>query len=188
MRGGLISPLKEKLQEKKERKKSSLKVSTEEALKISEKLIPLLADWRAEERNEWMTIGWILFNIGDGSEQALEQWLEFSARCEEKYDEASCIYEWERMVRKDLTLGTLHYYAEIDNPEMYKEFKQERADQYVKESLNGSHNDIAKLLYSEYGNEFVCASILNKNWYQFREHHWEKRIVTGKHTDQLVLA
>ena len=174
VRGGLISPLKEKLQEKKERKKSSLKVSTEEALKISEKLIPLLADWRSEERNEWMTIGWILFNIGDGSEQALEQWLEFSARCEEKYDEASCIYEWEKMVRKDLTLGTLHYYAEIDNPELYKEFKHEQADQHVKESLNGSHNDIAKLLYSEYGNEFVCASILNKSWYQFRDHHWEE--------------
>lgn len=174
VRHGLISPLKEKLQEQKTKKKTHLKVSVEEALRISERLLPMLADWRAEERNEWMTIGWILYNIGDGSPQALEQWMEFSARCEEKYDEASCIYEWERMIRKDLTLGTLRYYASIDSPELYKDFKKEQAEHYVKESLNGSHNDIAKVLYAEYGNEFVCASISNKMWFQFRDHRWEE--------------
>jgi P4 family phage/plasmid primase-like protien len=178
VRHGLISPLKEKLQEKsrenKTNKKTHLRVSVEEELKISERLLPMLSDFRAEDRNEWMTIGWILYNIGDGSSQALEQWLEFSARCEEKYDEANCIYEWERMGKKDLTLGTLRHFASIDNPQLYKEFKNEQAQHYVKESLNGSHNDIAKVLYAEYGNEFVCASISNRVWYQFREHRWEE--------------
>jgi P4 family phage/plasmid primase-like protien len=171
---GLTSPLKEKLQEKKEQKKTKLKLSVEEALAVSEKLLPLLATWRAEDRNEWMTIGWILYNIGEGSTQALEQWLEFSKRCEEKYDEAACIYEWERMVKKDLTLGTLKYYAEKDSPELYKEFKKEQAENHVRESLNGSHNDIAKVLYSLYSNQFVCASVASKIWYQYREHRWEE--------------
>jgi len=174
VRHGLVSPLKEKLQEKKAKKKTQLKVSVEEALRVSERLLPMLADWRAEERNEWLTIGWILYNIGDNSPQALEQWMEFSARCEEKYDEANCIYEWERMIKKDLTLGTLRYYASIDSPDLYKTFKKEQAEHYVKESLNGSHNDIAKVLYAEYGNEFVCASISNKMWFQFRDHRWEE--------------
>ena len=173
VRSGLVSPLKEQIQ-KKRKKKSELKISVKEALKISAKLLPLLADWRSEERNQWMTIGWILYNIGDGSPLALEQWLEFSSRCEEKYDEASCIYEWERMVKKDLTLGTLRHFANIDSPELYKQFKNEEAEYYVKESINGSHNDIAKVLKAEYGNEFVCASICNKIWYQFREHCWEE--------------
>jgi P4 family phage/plasmid primase-like protien len=174
VKNGLVSPLKEKLQEKKTKKKVELKVSTGEALRISERLLSMLADWRAEERNEWMTIGWILYNIGEASPPALEQWMEFSARCEEKYDEANCIYEWERMVKKDLTLGTLHYYASIDSPDLYKQFKKEQAEHYIKESLNGSHNDIAKVLHAEYGNEFVCASISNKIWYQFRSSRWEE--------------
>lgn len=175
VRHGLISPLKEKLQqEKQQKKKTNLKISVEDALRISEQLLPMLADWRAEERNEWMTIGWILFNIGDGSPQALEQWLEFSARCEDKYDEATCIYEWERMTKKDLTLGTMRYYASIDSPDLYKEFKKQQAEHHVKESLNGGHTDIARVLYAEYGNEFVCASATNKMWFQFRDHHWEE--------------
>ena len=174
LKPGLISPLKEKLQEKKDSKKNTLKVSVEESLRISEKLLPMLADWRAEERNEWMTVGWILFNIGEGSTQALDQWMEFSSRCQEKYDESNCIYEWERMVKKDLTLGTLRYYASIDSPELYKAYKREQAEFHIKEALNGSHNDIAKVLHAEYGNEFVCASMSNRVWYQFRNHRWEE--------------
>lgn len=174
LKNGLISPLKEKIQKKKSTTKTHLKISVGESLKISAKLLPMLADWRTEDRNEWMTIGWILYNIGDGSPQALDQWMEFSARCEDKYDESGCIYEWERMIRKDLTLGTLHHYASIDSPELYKEFKTEQAEYYVKESLNGSHNDIAKVLNVEYGNEFVCASVANKLWFQFRENRWEE--------------
>ena len=174
VRHGLISPLKGKLQEQKTKNKKQLKVSVEEALKTSQRLIPMLADFRAEERNEWITIGWILYNIGEASPQALEQWMEFSARCEDKYDEANCIYEWERMVKKDLTLGTLRHFASIDSPQLYKEFKREQSEHYVKESLNGSHNDIAKVLFSEYGNEFVCASIAGKTWFQFKDHKWEE--------------
>lgn len=174
VRNGLISPLKGKLQEQKTKDKKQLKVSVEEALKTSQRLLPMLADFRAEERNEWITIGWILYNIGEASPQALEQWMEFSARCEDKYDEANCIYEWERMVKKDLTLGTLRHFASIDSPQLYKEFKREQSEHYVKESLNGSHNDIAKVLFSEYGNEFVCASIAGKTWFQFKDHKWEE--------------
>ena len=174
---GIISPLKEKLQDNtrsRDRKTQYLKVSTEEALKVSARLLPMLAYFRSEERNEWLKIGWILYNIGDGSSQALEQWLQFSSRCEEKYDESVCIYEWEKMVSHDLTLGTLRHFASIDNPSQYKEYKKEQSEQYVKDSLNGSHNDIAKVLKVEYGNEFVCASIAGNAWYQFRDHKWEE--------------
>lgn len=172
LKHGLISPLKEKIRVKDQRKHS--KVSISESLKISAKLLPMLSQFRAEDRNEWMTIGWILYNIGESSPDALDQWLEFSARCEETFDEATCLYEWERMTKKDLTLGTLRYYASVDNPELYREFKKEQAEHHVKESLNGSHNDIAKVLYAEYGNEFVCASVASKIWFQFVNHRWEE--------------
>ena len=134
----------------------------------------MIADWRVEDYNEWMSVGWILYNIGDGSSQAMEQWLNFSARCEEKYDEASCIYEWEKMIKKDYTLGTLHFLAKKDSPQLYKEYVKEKTITKIKDSLDGSHNDIAKVLYEEYKNEFICASITNKTWYQFKNHIWEE--------------
>lgn len=172
VKSGLISPLKEKIMSKAPKKK--IQVSTEEALKIASKLLPMLANFRAEDRNEWMTIGWALFNIGEGCPDALELWLDFSSRDQENYCESSCIYEWERMSRKDITLGTLRYYASIDSPEEYKAFKQAQAETHIKIALNGSHNSIANVLYEMYNNEFVCASIAQKVWYQYRDHKWEE--------------
>lgn len=175
LRSGLISPLKEKIKEKrKKNQQTQIKISTKESLEISKQLLPMLSQFRSEDRNEWMTIGWILFNIGEGSTEALEQWCEFSSRDKENYDEGTCIFEWEKMTKKDLTLGTLRYYAGVDNPEEYNKFKKIQAENHVKESLSGSHNDIAKVLYEEYGNEFVCASISNKNWFQFCNHKWQE--------------
>jgi P4 family phage/plasmid primase-like protien len=171
---GLASPLKEKMREQKSNNKEYKKQSVTRELEIAKQLLPMLSDFRTSDRNEWMTIGWCLFNIGEGCPEALELWCDFSSRCEEEYDEAVCIHNWERMTTKDLTLGTLRYYASVDNPERYREFKKEQATKYIHESLNGSHNDIAKVLHALYGNEFVCASIASKTWFQFIGHKWEQ--------------
>ena len=174
VKNGLVSPLKEKIQERKNNDKEYKKASVTQELAIAKQLIPMLSLFRATDRNEWMTIGWILYNIGEGCPEALDLWCEFSSRCEDEYDEAVCIYQWERMTRKDITLGTLRYYASVDSPEKYMEFKKEQATKYIHESLNGSHNDIAKVLHAEYGNEFVCASVASKAWFQFIGHKWEQ--------------
>jgi phage/plasmid-associated DNA primase len=174
---GLSLPLKEKYIRKEKDKENFNNTSDMpviEALKISKKLLPMLSSFRADDRNEWMTIGWVLFNIGDGCPEALEQWIEFSSRNEEKFDENECVFQWERMTKKDYTLGTLRYFAKIDNEEAYKEFTKEQGERHIRESLEGSHNDIAKLLYNEYGTEFVCSSVTNRTWYQYKNHHWDE--------------
>jgi P4 family phage/plasmid primase-like protien len=171
---GVISPLKEKL--KKERKSSTnhRKLGTDDSLKVAKRLLPMIADFRADDRNEWMNIGWILFNETDGHPDALDLWCEFSSRCEDKYDENVCIHTWERMTKGDLSLGTLRYYASIDNPVEYKKFKEEQCSKHIAASLEGSHNDVAKALLAEYGDEFICASYSGKMWFQFNNHIWEQ--------------
>jgi P4 family phage/plasmid primase-like protien len=171
LRSGLVSPIKE--QNKKRESKINMKVSVTDALKLSERLLPILANSRAENHNDWMYVGWVLYNIGEGCDQALQQWLKFSARCEDKYDESRCIYEWEHMTKKHLSLGSLRYFAKIDNPIAYAEFVKINSDVFLNESINGSHNDIAKVLYEEYSEEFVCASTSKKIWYRFNDHKWE---------------
>lgn len=175
IRKGLISPLKEKLK-KKEKITSNInhsKLSVEESLSIAKKLLPMIADFRANEYTDWMSIGWVLYNISEGSNEGLELWCEFSSRCEEKYDEDVCVHNWERMTKRDITIATLKYYANADNPEEYKKFKKEQSEKHIIASIEGSHNDVAKALYEEYGDEFVCASITNNTWYQFVNHKWE---------------
>ena len=174
LKKGLPSPLKKQIDMRSKMAETRTKVTVTEALKLSAKILPLLSDFRADDRNEWMTIGWALHNIGEGCSEALDQWLEFSARAEDKYDENICVSEWERMTKKEITMGTLRYFASVDSPDAYKAIKQEEADSHVKDSLSGSHNDIAKVLYAMYGQEFVCASVLNRVWFQYRGHCWEE--------------
>lgn len=196
LKNGLPSPLKDKNPHAKNARKAKTaavmrnKSAIERDLKISERLLPMLAQYRSSDFNDWMTIGWILYNIGEGCDEALEQWIEFSARDEDKFDESRCIMEWDRMIRKDLTLGSLRHYAKTDNPDMYNDFKHEEGQKYVMKSLDGSHHDIAKLLYEEFGTEFVCSSITNKVWYQFRDNKWEEieegKFLRDKISDEVV--
>lgn len=146
-----------------------------ELLNTSAELLQLLDRARADDFNQWMGIGWVLFNIGNGCEEALDQWLEFSS-WSEKYDESKCIYEWGRMVKKDKTIGTLRHFAKKDSPDKYNVFIKEYASPILKKSLDGSHNDIARVLHTYFQDEFVCASIASKTWYQYRpeQHKWEE--------------
>ena len=174
LKHGIISPLKEVI--KKRTKISSSgnnKLSTQESLDIAKVLLPMLSEFRVTDRNEWLSIGWILYNISDGSSEGLDLWTEFSSRCEEVYDESGCIHSWERMTKKDLGMGTLRHYAQLDSPELYKKFKDERQSKHIKNSLDGSHNDIAKALFEEYCDDFICSSVSNKSWYQFSNHIWK---------------
>ncbi|MCP3681453.1 MAG: hypothetical protein GY861_02085, partial [bacterium] len=159
---GLVCPLKATLKNREKKGVNKLpkhlEISVQESLKISARLLPMLHDFRAEKYDEWMRIGWILNNIGKGSTQALEQWITFSSRCEEKFDEATCVYQWEKMMERDITLGTLRHFAKLDSPEEYSKLKNESVKHYAKESLNGSHWDIAMALHAMYCEEFVCAS------------------------------
>ena len=73
-----------------------------------------------------MVTGWILKSVFRDSDVGLELWKEFSQRCPDKYDE--CVHDstWERMdERTDYSLGTLHYWAKLDNPLNYKRFINE---------------------------------------------------------------
>ena len=123
-----------------------------------------------------MHIGWALYNISNGSENGLALWLNFSSKCSEKFKESDCISIWDKMQRNDppLTIGTLAYFAREDNPVAYSKIIDSYTDEYIKQSLDGSHNDLAKACRERYGTEFVCASISQNIWYQYSNHRWKK--------------
>ena len=138
------------------------------------RLTAMLSRKRAEDRNEWIRVGWILYNIGNGCDEARDIWLDFSRQCDDKFDETECITQWNRMVKKDYSIGSLRHFASVDNPTAYDKLRDENVKKYIQQSLGGSHNDIARALYELYGTEFICASIRHKLWYQYQNHRWRE--------------
>ena len=155
-------------------KKQYVRESIEAELKHAAELISMIDDSRADGYNDWITIGWTLFNISDGTMEGLELWLDFSKRCGEKYDESGCRFEWSKMIKKDITIGTLRYFAKQDNPKAYNEFISKLVSPHIDKSLYGSHNDIAKALYEQYRDKYVCSSIMYKEWWEFKNNVWKR--------------
>jgi len=123
----------------------------EKLLSDAKQLIKLLSYERSEDRQDWLKIGWILYNISQGSDEGFEIWNEFSKRCGEKYNEYVCQYTWDKMTEGDLTIATLHYFAKQDNKKAYLKFMRESNKDILYNSLNGSHYDFAEVFQNIYG-------------------------------------
>jgi len=139
-------------------------------------LVGMLNESRSRDRNQWIYVGWILYNVCNGSDEGLQIFIEFSRRCPEKFDEQSCRYEWNRMVRKNMTMGTLKHLAKEDSPKEYSDLVSQQARGSLDKAiqLNGTHFDIATVLFQKYDHEFTCASIQNRVWYRFCSPIWKK--------------
>ena len=148
-------------------------IANDEKIKLAKTMIDMVSTSRATDRNEWMTIGWILYNIFDGDQDGLEIWNEFSSRCD-SYSEVVNTAEWRKMTRRNYSIGTLIYYASVDSPEEFAEYKKQNSKIFTKDAITGCHYDIAKIIHSDFSNEFICASVTNKLWYQYTGHCWEE--------------
>lgn len=147
-----------------------------EDMDLVELLVDILAPWRAEDRNEWIQVGWVLYNVTDGSDQGKMLFDKFSRKCPDKYDRQGVEYEWRRMTRREITLGSLKYMARLDNEKEYLSVISQFMDPYIQKTLDlkGSHNDLAKALYQKYDSTYVCASIQRKKWFEFNDHCWQE--------------
>ena len=169
--GFLIQP--EKLNANVKFNKKYANKSATENLRLAPKLLEIISDERVDNYNDWMTIGWTLYNISNGCQEGLNLWMDFSQRSP-KFKESVCMYEWSKMIKKDMTIGTLKHYARKDNPKEYSNIIQNLIKPHIESSLNGSHNDIAKALFVKYGEQFKCGSIDYKTWYKYENDFWSK--------------
>ena len=49
-------------------------------LEEATQLVPLLLPTRANECDDWLRVGWTLFNISEGNQRGLNLWTDFSKR------------------------------------------------------------------------------------------------------------
>ena len=148
-----------------------------ESLLEAKKIMPMLSPKRATDYKSWFEIGCVLYNLGTGSIDALDTWIEFSKKTEmNNFSEATCITRWGKMKKTDYGIGTLIYYAKQDSPEVYTQFRQANSRKSIMEAIrkNGqlSSQACAEALYHKYKNEFVYTGAGKDGWYKFDHHRW----------------
>ena len=145
-----------------------------DALKKARELMKLISPDRADSYEDWMNIGWLLYNIGDGTEEAFDLWCDFSKNTKKTnyFSETTCLYHWERMEKRNITIGSLHFYAKSDSPDGYRALQKKDNERLFNDSLNGGHYDMAKLLHNTYRDNFVCGCNEKNVWFKFDNHRW----------------
>ena len=144
-----------------------------QVIELCKKLMSMIATTRADNRDSWIEIGWILYNVSQGCEEGLNMWIEFSRKTScDNFSETSCVWQWNKMELRGFTLGSLRHYASQDSPEQYRMFVHEETQRRINDSLLGGHVDLAKQLHDSLGTKFVCASIEKHRWYEFKNHKW----------------
>lgn len=79
-------------------------------------LLPILASWRAEDRDQWIRVGMACKAAG----LAYGDWELFSRRCEWKFDEADCARRWKSLNPREAKASWLVAMAKEDSPESFR--------------------------------------------------------------------
>lgn len=159
-----------------EKTKQYKEYNIEESLEFAKELVSIMNDTTAEPREEWISVGFALYNMFHSSayNDGLNLWLMFSQKCKEKYDRNSCIRQWKTFTKGTYGIQTLRHFAKRDNPHKYVELTAKRSSKILESSINlkTSHFRIAKIIYEMYSEIYVCADVDPDIWYKFENHHW----------------
>jgi P4 family phage/plasmid primase-like protien len=141
-------------------------------------LLNILSPARCSDYQQWMEIGWCLYNINQNDIELLNLWIEFSKK-DQKFKDGECEKAWGKMRGfnnngKKLGIGSLYYWAKNDNPDEYMVIKRKDIRYYIDKSMNCTNYDIARVMFEMFKYQHVCASIKYGTWYEFRDHRWHE--------------
>lgn len=123
--------------------------------------------------DKWLKVGMALQHT---SEKLILTWIAFSSKSD-TFDWDDCGTDipnrWDHFKKnkkKSLTLGSIKYWANSENPEEYEKIRKETIDIYVKETLahRGTEYDLARLVHFMYKDRFACVNLKkNGEWWEF---------------------
>jgi P4 family phage/plasmid primase-like protien len=142
----------------------------EDDIRRARYFVNLLSEEKANDYHEWIRIGWALHNIDTS---LLDAWIDFS-KLSKKYKDGECEELWFKMRNEGLTIRSLMLWAEQDNYTKYHQFIEQEFKDILIKSLDGSTYYVAKALHNKFIDKFVCSSLDNNIWYEFKNHRWFK--------------
>jgi P4 family phage/plasmid primase-like protien len=74
-----------------------------------------------------------------------------------------------------VTKRSILYWAKQDAPDEYMKVKRNTVQHFLEETISTPTDyDFAMVLFQMFKDKYVCTSLVNKTWYVYRNHHWEK--------------
>ena len=139
-----------------------------EDIEYVKKMVNILDPKRCDSYPEWIRLGWCLRSI---DYRLVDKWVEFS-RESPKYKEGECERLWRNMKTTGIGIGSLCMWAKNDSPEEFAKLMSQSLYASLMNSISGTDYDIACVIYNKFKSDFVCSSIKNKNWYEYKNHRW----------------
>lgn len=139
-------------------------------------IMAMLSNERAEDYSMWMDVGWTLYNIGQGCEQALQLWIDFSKRSP-KYHDGECEGLWSKMTLKGKTIASLFFMAKADSPHLFKDLIRFKGNNLIEQSLSPkriNEFDVAIYIVNKFENKYLYAGGKKREWYYFENHRWRE--------------
>jgi phage/plasmid-associated DNA primase len=144
----------------------------------------VLSPARATNYSDWVAAGMALYNACTHPDEFLNAWLAFSSRCTDPTRLSSmdeCKAKWTSFGSSDrgpaskrLSVGSLRFWSQQDNPEEYRAVASRSARHLLFQCDSTKHHAMATLMYMLYGAQFVCTSIKGRAWYRFDGHRWAR--------------
>ena len=122
----------------------------------------------------------------------LPTWLKFSSQSKEfNFGQIpDLIEQWNKFDYDNpdgLTARSIMYWAKIDNPVEYKKVREATISYYMELTITHvTEWDFAQVLYQMCKDEFICVSIKNNIWYEYRKHRWYE--IDSGNTLRLIIS
>lgn len=127
--------------------------------------------------SKWIRVGWALKNT---DKKLFLTWMKFSSQSPTfDYRDIPKYYQmWQGFDHNNpdgLTNRSIMYWAKIDNPKAYDEVRQNTVGYFIEETITKpTEYDLANVLYQMYKDQFVCVSIKNNVWYEYKKYRWHE--------------
>ena len=149
--------------------------SEQENIIYSKELVKLLNKNRSILYEDWISVGWCLYNI---SPSLYPEFINFSKLAGKKFDMAGCEKVWEDCVRRSdrsgYTIPSLIKWAKEDNPTQFKLLIRKKLNKTLEGRDLRTDFDVAHIVCEYYKYDYVCSGIEKKVWWEFNNNKWNR--------------
>lgn len=124
---------------------------------------------------KWIRVGMAL---RDTSPKMFLTWIKFSSQSSGfNYSDIASLYDqWETLAHnkaEPLTCRSIIYWAQTESPKKFEAIKKETLDFHISETMkNATDYDLGMVLYILFKDRYICSSIKNSCWHEFKNHRW----------------
>lgn len=136
--------------------------------------------------NKWIRVGWALANT---SPKMFVTWLKLSCQdgCRNTLRGSTGKFDWKNSVQDmfdmwkqfdchnpdGLSHRSIMYWCKRDNFEKYEDIRTSTIDYFIDQTVvDKTEFDLASVLFNIFKDRFVCVSIKNNCWYEYKNHRW----------------